>query len=240
MNTEKKLKNRIYCISDYGDWNLDENHYNKLLKLLKNYFIYYKGSNSNIPNEFISKNNYVKIQNKGSNISDYLRFIVENYPYFPKEVGFIKGNVFPRHISYEIFVEKIKNNGFTPLYWEDKTTNAKVNIINKFIFQQISPGICIEITNNWYTKGQQKGKFYPLLQDMYYKYISKHKLPKYIPFVPGACMIVESEKILRWDKYIFEDLYEAVSYQKEPNPHPVEAWHFERLMLYFFYFDKFQ
>ena len=53
-------------------------------------------------------------------------------------------------------------------------------------------------------------------------------------------MIVESEKILRWDKYIFEDLYEAVSYQKKPSPHPVEAWHFERLMLYFFYFDKFR
>ena len=68
---------------------------------------------------------------------------------------------------------------------------------------------------------------------------SKSKIPKYIPFVPGACMVVESKKILRWNKSVYEELYESVSWQANPNPHPVEAWHFERLMLYFFYYEKY-
>jgi len=57
--------------------------------------------------------------------------------------------------------------------------------------------------------------------------------------VPGANMVIEKKKILRWKKSFFEHLYEICSYQNPPNPLPVEAWHIERLMLYIFYFDLF-
>jgi hypothetical protein len=242
MSIKKDFKiktNRFFCISDYGNWNLESDHYDKLFSLCKDFVIYHKGVETEIDQQIVDSDKFIRIRNKGSNISDYLRFINDNYPYFPEEVGFIKGNTFPRHISLEEFSNRLNSSGFIPLYFESKTLKPQYNIFQQYIFQQIMPGICIEKSNNWYVKRHQKGKYFPLIENMFNRYISKSKIPKYVPFVPGACMIVESKNILRWDKSVYEELFESVSWQANPNPHPVEAWHFERLMLYFFYYEKY-
>jgi hypothetical protein len=59
-------------------------------------------------------------------------------------------------------------------------------------------------------------------------------LPEYLMFVPGACMIVEREKILRWPIELYQELYHCTSY----SFFPVEAFHLERLMLYLFLFEQ--
>lgn len=171
--------------------------------------------------------------NTGHNLSDYLKFIIDNYENLPEELGFIKGNVFPRHIEESIFIERIKSRGFIPLYGERKTYIEQRHRLFRFLFvgQQIAPGYYLEITNDWYISKKKPGRYFPTLRSMFEKFI-KQPLPKYILFVPGACMVVPRDNILRWPLDVYKELHESVTYEF----FPVEAYHLERCMLYFFCF----
>lgn len=229
------MLDRHYIISSFPKLNLS--HWKTLLSLLKSYEIFHQGNKNVLPLNILSKNiTYSK--RSGHNISDYLYFIIKNYPYFPKEVGLIKSNIFPRHIDLITFKKRIKNEAFVPLYFEKETFNVKKSFFRNFIFQQIAPGICLEITNNWYIKNRAVGKYYPKLEDLYKAIVRNGVFPKYIPMVPGANMIIKSSKILDKTKSFYEDLYNSFTYQNPPSPMPVEAWHLERMMLYLFYFEK--
>lgn len=226
---------RHYVVSSFQK--LDTTHWKTLISYLKSYNIYHQGDKNNLPQN-ISFKNITYTKRSGHNISDYLRFIIKNYPYFSEEVGFIKSNVFPRHIDLLTFKKRIKNKAFVPLYSEKETFKVKKNFFGNFIFQQIAPGICLEVTNNWYIRNRSKGKFYPKLENLYKLIVKNGILPKYIPMVPGANMIIQSNKILSRSKSFYEDLLKKCTYQNPPSPMPVEAWHLERMMLYLFYFEK--
>lgn len=231
---------RHFVVSSW-DWRSElQPNWQRLVSILKKFEIYHQGKVENLDIDILKNIKITKTKHTGSNISDYMKFIVENYPYFPEEVGLLKANLLERHIPEKVFINLLQNsNGFVPLYYEKHTELPKKNIFNKFIFQQISPGICLEIANNWYVKNTESGKYYKKVENLLYKITGKNFLPSFIPMVPGANMIVKSDKILRWDKAFFEHLLEISSYQSPPNPMPVEAWHIERLMLYIFYFEKF-
>ena len=237
---EDLVIDRYFLVSSW-DWKSKlAPNWKRLNSILKKYEIYHQGDLSALKKiNFIKSIKKKQTVHSGSNISDYMKFIVDNYPYFPEELGLVKANLIERHIPKKILIKSIKSKGFVPLYYEKKTLFKKKNFYGKFLFQQIAPGICLEIANNWYARGAQIGKYYPKIEDLFYKITKKKIKMEYIPMIPGANMIVEEKKILRWKKSFYQHLYEISSYQKPPNPMPVEAWHIERLMLYIFYFEIF-
>ena len=234
------MSDRVRVINSYN-FGLTYNDYYKLINSDDDYHILHQGTLDDLPARIINSPQFKKTKHSGANISDYLLFIIDNYPYFPKEVAFLKSNMLQRHITEEVFNRRIQSSGFSSFYSQNQSFNPVYSWKRgrKFIAQQIAPGIFLEATNNWYIRKAEKGLFFPKIEDMFNKFISKETLPKYIPFVPGACMNVESSKITRRPKSMYIELYEAVTSQEKPNPMPVEAYHFERLMLYFFLFEKY-
>jgi len=201
------------------------------------FIIYNQGEERYLPESLLGSDKLIDSLHSGHNISDYLRYIIDNYKNLPKRVGLIKGNIFPRHIDKNTFIERIKINGFVPLYSELETFKPDyiIPIKSNFLLmaQQFAPGYFMEKTTNWYCKTKDIGSFFPKLED-FFLYFFKKDLPLFIPFTPGACMIVPKENILRWSIDTYKELYEIVTYRF----FPVEAYHAERCMLYFFNFPR--
>ena len=176
---------------------------------------------------------FAPAKHSGHNLSDYLQFLVEHYSDLPPEVGFIKGNVFPRHIDKQTFCERIQHRAFVPLYSSGDTYAVTRRRLPPFglLAQQVAPGIYLEAASSWYVKTRNTGQHFPTLESMFVR-ITGRKPPLYIPFVPGACMVVPRENITRWPRELFAELYAAVTY----SHFPVEAFHLERCMLYLFSF----
>lgn len=168
----------------------------------------------------------------GHNLSDYFQFIIESYKNLPDEVGFAKGNIFPRHITKNVFIERLKRHGFVPLYGDTSTFSLKKKLLRP-IAQQVSPGLYMEINDGWYNKSRSLGKYYKTLDDLFL-YLFGRVAPKYNVFVPGACMIVPADNITRWPLEIYEHLYEITTY----THFPVEAFHVERAMFVLFGAEK--
>jgi hypothetical protein len=199
------------------------------------YQISNQGEPDFISPEVIHGGRLVDTLHSGHNLSDYLQYIIENYDRLPGRIGFVKGNLFPRHISKEIFLERKKCSGFVSLYGDEKTFSPqyKFHIPLFYIGQQVAPGSYLEIANNWYAKQRNPGHYYPKLNDLF-QAIFKRSAPKYVLFTPGACMIVPKENIIRWPLELYRHLYEVVTYKF----FPVEAFHLERIMLYLFQHPK--
>ena len=224
-NNKNANVKRVWIVSNY---NYDPS--DVIAVLDAPFILCQQGDSTKVPSNIIDSDNFHAVKHTGHNLSDYLRFIIENYNNLPDESGFIKGNIFPRHINKTIFLKRIKHGGFIPLYSDNNTYKAKKRLL-MLIAQQVAPGYFLEISNNWYISERPKGKYYPTLESMFEKFMGR-SVPEYIPFVPGGCMIVPKDNILRWPLRVYQHLYEVVTY----DFFPVEAFHLERCMLYFFAF----
>lgn len=223
------MNDRFWVVSNY---NYDPS---LLIDRLKGkYVLCQQGNFAKVPTR-LQQHDFQITKHSGHNLSDYLQYIIENYSNLPDELGLAKGNMLPRHIEEHVFMQRIQTTGFIPLYSDNKTYDKKMHRMWKWsmVAQQVAPGYYLEITNDWYVKRKQPGVCFPKLADMF-KFITDQPLPQYIPFVPGACMIVPKENILRWPLELYTKLYEAVTYRL----FPVEAYHLERCMLYLFCFPK--
>ena len=224
------MDDTFYIISNY---NLNPT---EILKFIQRDFILcHQGEHDMLELSLLNSRKLKRSLHTGHNLSDYLEFIIENYSDLPERLGFIKGNIIGRHIEEDVFKSRIKQNGFVSLYSDNKTFkpiySKAHHIINQFIAQQTAPGYFLEKTNNWYIKSRPTGKYFPKLEDMF-KFIANRELPKFITFIPGACMLVPRENILRNDLDFYKKLLESVTYEF----FPVEAYHLERCMLYLFYY----
>lgn len=220
---------RLWLISNY---NFDPSEV--IGRISDPYVVYNQGDDLKVPINLKIAGSYVQSTHTGHNLSDYLEYIIKNYKNLPDSLAFAKGNIFPRHIDEKVFIERQFQNGFVPLYSDTSTFSPSYHWLLKFfVAQQIAPGYFLEVANNWYAKRKKNGKFYPKLNDMFEEFF-KRPSPRYITFVPGACMIVPTPNIMRWSLDVYERLYEAVTYEF----FPVEAYHLERCMLHFFFFPK--
>ena len=139
------------------------------------------------------------------------------------------------HIKKKIFIERaVLSDSFIPLYSSDNYKQTK-HKFPKFgmLAQQMAPGYYLEESNDWYVFSREKGRYFPGLADMFIYIIGRDK-PRYIPFVPGGCMIVSSYNIKRWPIELYQHLFDAVTYAF----FPVEAYHLERCMLYLFCYQR--
>lgn len=217
-----KNKNITWIVSNY---NFDPN------SLLKNLdgkiFLYNQGHDKFKKNKNIT---FRQTLHSGHNLSDYLLFIIENYDNLPENLGLVKGNIFSRHIEKKEFYKRIKYSGLIPLYSKINNINpvgykpVYSKFFNSLIMQQIIPGVMIEKNNNWYTKSWKKGRYFNDYNS-FFKFLFPYRPPlKFIPFVPGACMIVPKDRILKWNLRVYKKLYKICTYELFPR----EAYFLER------------
>lgn len=199
------------------------------------YEIYNQGEADAVPENLCKDGLFRQSLHSGHNLSDYFQFIIENYDNLPGEVGFAKGNLFPRHISRDIFLKRKARKGFVPLYSDGATFAPNYGRLPRFrlVAQQISPGLYFEINNGWYRKTRAPGRYYDRLDDLFL-HLFRRPPPHYDPFVPGGCMIVPAENIRRWPRDLFQHLHDVTTY----THFPVEAFHVERAMFHLFGAEK--
>ena len=117
---------RHFVVSSW-DWRSElQPNWQRLVSILKKFEIYHQGKVENLDIDILKNIKITKTKHTGSNISDYMKFIVENYPYFPEEVGLLKANLLERHIPEKVFINLLQNSsGFVPLYYEKHTELPK-------------------------------------------------------------------------------------------------------------------
>lgn len=155
----------------------------------------------------------------GHNLIDYLDFIINNYGDLPQRIAFLKGNVIGRHIDENYWMRVYRNHFYTFIFG-DPNLQDKTNIA-----YSTQPGDFLEINNSWYVSASTHRYFtnYNQLLSFIYKV---DKFPHFLNFSPGACYIVERERILRHPVTLYVGLRKILLYGFFPS----EAWMVERMM----------
>ena len=150
-----------------------------------------------------------KDRNVGSNIYDYMSWIVDHYDTMDDVVMFTKGNMLKRHITLEEW-EKVKDNKtFTPLLTQHHKTYLPVC--------WYEDGSFCERNDYWYLQEYSA-------RDMGIISLLGMNGREYNKFAPGACYIVPKENILKHSKEFYIKLRDGVDYTQ----HPGEAYLIER------------
>ena len=153
----------------------------------------------------------IVVPNIGTDISDKLSFIIDNYDKLPDVAIYTKANLF-KYISKEEF-DKVKDNKtFTPLLTQHHKTVMPIAYYEN--------GMYYEVNNRWF------------LMEAPCKYIYEYdalignafRYQAYKPFAPGSNYILPKETILKYPKDFYEKLRLLLSYTRYPG----EAFLLER------------
>lgn len=160
-----------------------------------------------------------KDNNVGSNILDYLTYIVDNYNDLPTRVLFGKSNMLDRHITKEEFDTLLKQPSvnLVPLL----TQNHKVYDPTCYY----SNGLYYERNDSWYVNDHPH-KHYTNYND--FARVFDLPTPEYLGFAPGACWIVPAWSIRKRTKEYYKKLIELINY----DANPAEAHMIERALYY--------
>lgn len=158
-------------------------------------------------------NDYVlydkKDKNVGSNIHDYMSFIVDNYENLPDVTLFGKSNMLERHITEEEFDKLVDRREFTSLLTQNHKTYRPVC--------WYEDGMYCELNDMWYLHE------HPVRDESIFALLGI-KNRNYNKFAPGACYIVPRENILKHSKEFYTKLRDSVDY----SPNNGEAYLIER------------
>jgi len=174
-----------------------------------NYCIYERGV-QNLDSYGFKSDGLLTSLNVGYNIYDYLTYIIDNYEALPSCILFVKGNIFPRHISEEYF-DKISNSDiFTPIF---EPIRHKESYPMSLILDDTS---YLELNTNWYLNHHSVKYFNSYNDFLKFIYVDP-VIPKYIKFAPGANYIVPRQNILRIPRIFYENLRLFISYTSFPG-----------------------
>ena len=155
--------------------------------------------------------------NVGSNIYDYMSYIVDNYDSLPDQVLFGKSNMLERHITKEEFDQLYTSETLTPLLTQNHRVYEPVCFYND--------GMYHEVNNSWYVN-EHPSMYYHNYNDFADAF--DLPTPEYLAFAPGACWIVPRENILKRSREYYQRLKDIVSH----DANPAEAHMIERALLY--------
>lgn len=181
-----------------------------------NYIIYDRGNAPVHP-----RYNPIRSTNVGYNIWDMMRYIVDHYDNLPEVVTFIKGNIFPRHVTRDYFEKNMNNKVFTPLF--DKSQHSPIMPICQFgdeCWQEWNRGQ--PLVDNSRHPNKYFRVYNELLKWLYIDCIP----PQYITFAPGANYVVPRENILKHHINVYQNLKLFVQHHRVPG----EAHLIERLL----------
>ena len=162
------------------------------------------------------QDNITKIDNVGYNIYSYMKYIVDNYDNLPEVVVFCKNNVFPRHVSKEVFLEQSSRKVFTcieePSRWRLQYPITMLSSDNGFM----------ELNTSWYTS-HHPTKYFSNFNDFYKFIFECEEVPRYLRFAPGGNYVVPKQNILLRSKKFYLNLMNFVSHhQFSGESHMVE------------------
>lgn len=213
------VKNNFLVVSNYN------NNIDWVKKYSDNYIIYDRSDSGKFLDSF-DKDKIIKSPNLGYNLYDYFSFIVENYDNLPKNIAFIKGNVFPRHVSEDFFRQIVNNNFFTSIVEAEKIKTKKpINFIS-------ADGGYFEVNNSWYTD-HFKTKYFNNFDEFMGFCFDDYVSCDYISFAPGANYIVPKENILKLPKNFYKNLIFFLSHESLPG----EAHIMERALYILWNYD---
>lgn len=165
--------------------------------------------------------NYIKSLHTGHNLSDYFKYIIDNYNTLPEVIFFIKGNIFKRHFESESFFDIFDRKSYFPLYSKPESSQ------NYKICGNLGSNLYYELNDPWYM--QTKTARYFSSFDDFMAFIFVDYVPqRFVVFNPGACQIVTREQITRYPRQFWVNLHFVVSY----TFFPAEAYIIERAMFY--------
>ena len=164
--------------------------------------------------------------NVGSNIYDYMSYIVDNYDNLPDKVLFGKTNMLERHITKEefdeaLYLEKHPKQGTSNIRW----LSTRYHDVRMPIAYYSITGLYHEINNSWYVQ-EHPHKYYSNYNDFARDF--GLPAPKYLGFAPGACWIVPRENILKHPQEYYQRLKDIVLH----DVNPAEAHMIERALYY--------
>lgn len=149
--------------------------------------------------------NSIVVPNIGSNISDFFKFIIDNYDNLPNVAVFCKANLF-KYITKEEF-DKVKDNKiFTPLLTQHHKEKEGICWYDK--------GIYCEINNLWYL-GSHKCKSSNSMWEIIDLLGLKGK--PYLEFAPGSNYILPKENILKHSKEFYIKLKSYLDWDVYPG-----------------------
>lgn len=193
-----------------------------LSKLPNSYIVYERGDAelkiglpSELPSEFQIREGR-KVRNIGYNLYDYFTFIIENYDSLPDVMTFCKGNIFPRHMSQERFMELMNNKTFTPLF--DHTYNHRPELpVSMFSCD----GLWCEQNNNTIlinpSEGSIRSKYFTVYNELLRFIFVNPVIPRYITFAPGGNYVVPKENILKYSVQFYKNLLFFISHCQLPT-----------------------
>lgn len=179
--------------------------YNHDLSYLKNYtnnYVLYDRSDIPLPEA-------IRVENRGSDIADKLKFICDNYDKLPDMAIYTKANIF-KYISKEEFDLVKDNKTFTPLL----TKNHKTYGNNEGPVCFYKDDIYWEVNNYWYLGAHEVKSW-----EKVYELIDLLGIwnMKYLPFSPGSNYILPKENILKHPKEFYEKLRSYIDWAVYPG-----------------------
>jgi hypothetical protein len=152
-------------------------------------------------------------KNVGSNIYDYMSYIVDNYDKLDEVTIFCKSNMLERHLSKEEFEILLKKKGFIPLLTENHHTYLPIC--------WYEDGMYCEVNDYWYLL-EYPCRNYGACEEV--KKMCGFYDRKYNKFSPGGCYIVPKNNILQHPKEFYTKLRDLCSWHETPG----EAYLIER------------
>ena len=155
----------------------------------------------------------------GHNLLDYFNYIIKNFESLPKLILLGKGNMLSRHIDIEDLKPRLMSGVFAPLFSSHNIQDIK-NV------QYIDAGgwFC-ERNSDWYVPAKRH-RYFTSLDSVGHFLFKNWRSSEYIPFSPGACYLVEADRLRHVGVEIFHCLSEVINY----DFFPAEAYFVERIL----------
>ena len=199
------MSNGFFVVSSYGHSNLEW----LKSKSTNDYCVYLK---DNSYHKDIDEKNIVEIDNVGYNIYSYMKYIVDNYEILPDTVIFCKNNVYPRHVSEEVFKKLINRKVFTsiedPSRWSLAYPVTMLSSDNGFM----------ELNNSWYAS-HHPSKYFSEFNDFWKFIFECSEAPRYLRFAPGANYVVPKENIKLRSREFYNNIMTFVSHHQFSGSH---------------------
>ncbi len=167
--------------------------------------------------------NRIRSQNSGHSLSNYFKFIIDNYPDLPYRIHFLKSNIFPRHIDEETLGRKLRLSGVVPMF-NDQSFEDKARIAYHLL-----PGFFIEKNNSWFMQGANSTYFATCNEFLSYSF-KQPILPEYLLFAPGGNYSTYGPMLKLYPLNFWKFLHYVTTYQY----FPAEAYIVERLLFIIF------
>jgi hypothetical protein len=193
----------------------------KLTKYCHDYIIYDQSNKPEIISFLKEKkdSNLLFVKHTGNNMTDYIRYIIENYDHLPDTIVFLKSNIIGRYIDEKDFERFYKRKHYTFLYSDSK-------LIEKQGVQYLTDTVnYIEINNGWFIEKSIHRYFLSTHQFLSF-FFKDVRQSKYINFAPGGCYIVEKERIKFYPKSFYVGVQKVIDYTFFPS----EVWILERVL----------